>query len=207
MRINRSKSKRRGEAAVVLICVLFITAFYYYLDEKILSVLPEKLPLHVMLAAESFCSFLEIIPFVVFVCIAAVSAGRNKWRMIGQIIVATILSALILLLMKRLAFKPHLDARGSMHWFELMIASFLPAQSGSSFPASAVALAFVFVGIVSFYFPSHKLILYIIGCFITISFILLRISYPSCSIAGGLVGYISSQIVVYFLTPALGVRQ
>ncbi len=202
------KSNRAVKSSVlslILFGVIVGFAFlsYYFIDDKILSsVSVDKVPVHIKYAMQAFYMCLEIIPLIIFVWIGAISAGKDKWRFIGQLILSLVVAGIVCWFVKSFVTKPYPHFVHRVHWFEKIIVGFLGEsyKTAHSLPASEIALTFVFVSIFAHYFPTHRLVFYFVGCFVALSSLFLGVNYLSSIIAGGLVGYISAWLIIYLLT-------
>ncbi len=194
-------------AAAIIAAGILLSLFF--LDKPIADYIkhhnyPHKLPGELKRAVYFFDSYDQIVPLILLISAAAISAGQQKWRMIGQLILSMLIAGGVVWLGKYLIGRQRPRWAEPAHWYDTFT-GFLPGLSNfkaQSMPSGDAAIAFAVSVILAQFFPKHKVIFYILAIGSAASRVMLGYHYLSDVIVGSLIGYLSAKLVLYIANPA-----
>ncbi len=191
------------------IAISAVLLSFFFLDKPIADYMnyhkyPHKLPGEIKRAVYFFDSYDQIVPLILLISAAAISAGQQKWRMIGQLILSMLIAAGAVWIGKSLIGRQRPRWTNASNWYDTFT-GFLPGLSNfkaQSMPSGDAAIAFAISVILAHFFPKHKIIFYILALGSAISRVMLGYHYLSDVIVGSLIGYLAGQLVLYIASPA-----
>ena len=204
--------KQTGIAKWLLPSAIIVAAViisFMFLDKPIADYIknhkyPAKLPLTIKQAVYFFDSYEQIVPLILLISAAAISAGQQKWKMIGQLILAMIISAIPIWIGKSLIARQRPRWSHATNWYDTFT-GFLPGLGNFKFqsmPSGDAALDFAITVILAQFFPKHRVIFYILAIGGSLSRVMLNYHYLSDVIVGATIGYLAGKLVLYIATPA-----
>jgi len=136
--------------------------------------------------------------------IASISAGTNRWRMLGHLVLGLLISGGLVWVGKLLVKRQRPKAFEGSNWIDTFH-GYMPAMKDFKFqslPSGDAAVAFVVSFILVKYFPQHRHVLYVLAVGCALSRVILRYHYVSDVILGAAIGYVSAKIVLYLSSPS-----
>jgi undecaprenyl-diphosphatase len=135
---------------------------------------------------------------------AAISAGANRWRLIGHLVLGLLISGGLVWVGKLLVKRQRPKVFEGSTWVETF-QGYLPNMKEFKFqslPSGDAAVAFAVTFILVKYFPQHRYVLYVLAVGCALSRVILRYHYVSDVILGAAIGYLSAKIVLYLSSPS-----
>jgi len=203
---HTSVAKRLLPSAIIIAAVIIS---FFFLDKPIADYIkghkyPDKLPAEIKRAVYFFDSYEQIVPLILLISATAISAGQQKWKMIGQLILAMVISAIPVWIGKSLIARQRPRWSNATSWYDTFT-GFLPGLSNfkmQSMPSGDAALDFAITIILAQFFPKHRVIFYILAAGGALSRVLLNYHYFSDVLVGSLIGYLAGKLVIYIASPA-----
>lgn len=194
---------------LLLIATAAAVAFsLYFLDKPIANYLkdndyPHKFPGEVRRAIRFFDSYEQIIPLTLLIITAAISAGTEKWKLIGKLLLAMILSAIPVWIGKIVIARQRPKWNNGTSWLDTFSGLFpgLANMKMQSMPSGDAALDFAISIILANAFPKHRYIFYILAFGSAASRVMLKYHYLSDVIVGSVIGYLAAKIILYITSP------
>ncbi len=197
--------KTNTKYILLLIVAAAAVAFsMFFLDKPIANYLktndyPHKLPSVAKKAIVFFDSYDQVVPMTLLIITAAISAGTEKWKLTGKLLLAMILAGIPVWMGKITIARQRPKWNNGNSWLETFTGLFpgIANMKMQSMPSGDAALAFAVSVILANAFPKHKYIFYILAIGSASGRVMLRYHYLSDVIVGALIGYLAAKTILY----------